>query len=63
MTNEKCQIDELGLGYRKCSNTDIAVTIRKMTKKDEKEDIGICHACWGKLAKNPKFYQTDELIT
>jgi hypothetical protein len=57
----KCQIDELGLGYSKCDNEDIKVTVQERNKKDEPINYEICTNCWIKLSKNDKFYTKDKL--
>ena len=57
----RCQITELGLGYSKCDNDDIKVTVQERNKKNEPIDIPICNTCWIKLSKNDKFYKEDKI--
>ena len=59
---ETCQINELKLGYSKCTNQDISVVVIQPTKKGE-EKIPICRECWKKLAKNDKFYHQVETLS
>ena len=53
----KCQITELGLGYKHCSSEDIKVTVQERNKKNEEINIPICGKCWLKLCVNDKFYK------
>ena len=56
-----CDIEDLKLGYKKCTDReDIKLTISRKTKKGEEEHLDICNKCWAKLCVNDKFYTNEE---